>query len=250
MSYDIFAQVYDDLMDEELYDQWILFTKSNLREHHQNVLDLACGAGQLAIKMQQEGLKVTGLDLSAQMLEIAEKRAEQAGAAIPFVQGDMTDLTGLKQFDAVTCYCDSICYLPDEEAVQTAFNQVYQHLTEDGVFLFDVHSIYQIDEVFPGYTFNDQTDEVSFLWKSYIGEYPHSVEHDLTFFVYQNEIDLYERFDETHKERTYSLETYIDMLKKAGFDFIEVSAEYGEEDITEESTRWFFVCHKNKQQSI
>lgn len=244
MSYNIFAQVYDDLMDEELYDQWVLFTKKNLVEHHQNVLDLACGAGHLAIKMQQEGLKVTGLDLSAQMLEIAEKRSKEAGTVIPFVQGDMTDLTALEQFDAVTCYCDSICYLPDEESVQTAFNQVYQHLTEDGVFLFDVHSVYQIDEVFPGYTFNDQTEEVSFLWKSFIGEYPHSIEHDLTFFVYQDEIDLYERFDETHKERTYQLQTYIDMLKKAGFASIEVSAEYGEEEITEESTRWFFVCHK------
>lgn len=244
MSYDIFAQVYDDLMDEELYDQWVLFTKNNLAEHHQHVLDLACGAGQLAIKMQQEGLEVTGLDLSAQMLEIAERRAEEFGVTIPFVQGDMTDLTNLKKFDAVTCYCDSICYLPDEESVQAAFNQVYQHLTEDGVFLFDVHSVYQIDEVFPGYTFNDQTEEVSFLWKSYIGEHPHSIEHDLTFFVYQEDIDLYERFDETHKERTYQLQTYIDMLKKAGFTSIEVSAEYGEEQIAEKSTRWFFVCHK------
>ena len=178
------------------------------------------------------------------MLEIAEKRSKEAGTVIPFVQGNMTDLTALEQFDAVTCYCDSICYLPDEESVQTAFNQVYQHLTEDGVFLFDVHSVYQIDEVFPGYTFNDQTEEVSFLWKSFVGEYPHSIEHDLTFFVYQDEIDLYERFDETHKERTYQLQTYIDMLKKAGFASIEVSAEYGEEEITEESTRWFFVCHK------
>lgn len=244
MSYDIFAQVYDDLMDEELYDHWVLFTKNNLAEHHQHVLDLACGAGQLAIKMQQEGLEVTGLDLSAQMLEIAERRAEEFGVTIPFVQGDMTDLTNLKKFDAVTCYCDSICYLPDEESVQAAFNQVYQHLTEDGVFLFDVHSVYQIDEVFPGYTFNDQTEEVSFLWKSYIGEHPHSIEHDLTFFVYQEDIDLYERFDETHKERTYQLQTYIDMLKKAGFTSIEVSAEYGEEQIAEKSTRWFFVCHK------
>ena len=112
------------------------------------------------------------------------------------------------------------------------------------MFLFDVHSVYQIDEVFPGYTFNDQTEEVSCLWKSVVGEYPHSIEHDLTFFVYQDEIGLYERFDETHKERTYQLQTYVDMLKKAGFASIEVSAEYGEEEITEESTRWFFVCHK------
>lgn len=244
MSYDIFAQVYDDLMDEELYDSWINFTKQHLPVKHQSVLDLACGAGQLAIKMKQEGYNVTGLDLSSQMIDIAQQRAEEAELAIPFVIGNMLDLSKLNQFDAVTCYCDSICYLPDAEAVQKTFKEVYQHLTEEGVFLFDVHSMHQIDDVFPGYTFNDQTEEISFLWKSYVGEFPHSIEHDLTFFVYQDEIDLYERFDETHKERTYPIEQYLSMLKKAGFTSIEVSADYGKEEIENDSTRWFFVCHK------
>lgn len=244
MSYDIFAQVYDNLMDEELYDFWVDFTKQNLPVKHQQVLDLACGAGQLAIRMQQEGYHVTGLDLSSQMIDIAKQRAEDADLTIPFVTGNMLDLSAVEQFDAVTCYCDSICYLPDAGAVQKTFGEVYQHLAEDGVFLFDVHSMYQIDEVFPGYTFNDQTEEISFLWKSYVGEFPHSIEHDLTFFVYQDEIDLYERFDETHKERTYPVEQYLSMLKKAGFTSIEVSADYGREEIDNESTRWFFVCHK------
>lgn len=244
MSYNIFAQVYDDLMDEELYDLWIKFTKQHLSLEHKSVLDLACGAGHLAIKMKQEGYNVTGLDLSPEMIDIAKERAEEAEVTVPFVVGDMLDLSVVDQFDAVTCYCDSICYLPDTEAVQKTFEEVYQHLTEDGVFLFDVHSIYQIDEVFPGYTFNDQTEEISFLWKSYVGEFPYSIEHDLTFFVYQEEIDLYERFDETHKERTYPIEQYLAMLKKAGFTSVEVSADYGKEEIKKDSTRWFFVCRK------
>lgn len=244
MSYNIFAQVYDDLMDEELYDLWIEFTKKHLSTPHKNVLDLACGAGHLAIKMKQEGFNVTGLDLSSEMIAIAKERAEEASVAVPFVVGDMLDLSAVNQFDAVTCYCDSICYLPTPEAVQKAFNEVSQHLTEDGVFLFDVHSIHQVEDVFPGYTFNDQTEEISFLWKSYVGEHPYSIEHDLTFFVYQDEIDLYERFDETHKERTYPIEQYLSMLKKAGFSSVEVSADYGREEIGEETTRWFFVCHK------
>lgn len=244
MSYDIFAQVYDDLMDEELYDSWVNFTTQSLPLKNQQVLDLACGAGHLAIRMKQEGYNVTGLDLSSQMIEIAKQRAEDAELTIPFVIGNMLDLSAVNQFDAVTCYCDSICYLPDADAVQKAFEEVYQHLTKEGVFLFDVHSIYQIDEVFPGYTFNDQTEEISFLWKSYVGEFPHSIEHDLTFFVYQDEIDLYERFDETHKERTYPIKQYLSMLKKAGFTSIEISANYGKDEINKDSTRWFFVCHK------
>lgn len=244
MSYNIFAQVYDDLMDEELYDLWIDFTKKNLSDTHENVLDLACGAGHLAIKMKQEGYQVTGLDLSSEMIALAKERAEEVDMVIPFIIGNMLDLSVVEQFDAVTCYCDSLCYLPDAEAVQKTFEEISQHLTEDGVFLFDVHSIHQIDEIFPGYTFNDQTEEISFLWKSYVGEFPHSIEHDLTFFVYQEEIDLYERFDETHKERTYPIKQYLSMLKKAGFTSVEVSADYGKGKILNDSTRWFFVCRK------
>lgn len=101
-----------------------------------------------------------------------------------------------------------------------------------------------MDEVFPGYTFNNQNEDISFLWKSYVGEHPHSIEHDLTFFVYQEELDVYERFDETHKERTYPIERYLELLKNAGFQSVTVSADFGEEEVTEESTRWFFVCRK------
>lgn len=244
MSYNIFARVYDELMDEELYDSWIDFTKRHLSTEQQNILDLACGAGQLALLLNQEGYHVTGLDLSAQMLAIAKDRAREAGADMPFIEGDMTDLNSIGTYDAITCYCDSICYLPDDQAVQKTFQEAAKHLTADGVFLFDVHSTYQMDEVFPGYTFNNQNEDISFLWKSYVGEHPHSIEHDLTFFVYQEELDVYERFDETHKERTYPIERYLELLKNAGFQSVTVSADFGEEEVTEESTRWFFVCRK------
>ncbi len=64
-----------------------------------------------------------------------------------------------------------------------AFDGVYSCLEEDGVFLFDVHSLYQIDEVFPDYSYHYQTDEFAFLWESYQGEKDHSIEHFLTFLL-------------------------------------------------------------------
>ncbi len=62
------------------------------------------------------------------------------------------------QFDLVTCYSDSICYMEDEVDVGQVFTQVYQHLNEGGRFIFDVHSIYQIDEVFPGYSYHENAE--------------------------------------------------------------------------------------------
>ncbi|MER2173981.1 MAG: class I SAM-dependent methyltransferase [Carnobacterium sp.] len=244
MSYQTFAQVYDAIMDETLYDRWGQFIDKHLQNKKAKVLELACGTGALAVALSKRGYTVTGLDLSDNMLSLANERAMAEKVDLPLIQADMMELSDIGQYEAVTCFSDSLCYMPNEEAVSKVFQQVYNVLTESGTFLFDVHSTYQTDKVFPGYMFNDQSEEISFLWKSYAGEEPHSVEHDLTFFVYDEELDLYERYDETHKERTYSIEQYKNMLSKAGFSSIEVSADFGDTEVTEESPRWFFVCTK------
>lgn len=244
MSYQTFAQVYDAIMDDTLYERWASFVDRQLQTKGQSVLELACGTGALAITLKKHGYDVTGLDLSANMLSLASERAFSEGVQLPLIEGDMLDLSEIGQYDVVTCFSDSICYMPDAATVLRVFKEVYQTLNEKGTFLFDVHSIYQIDNIFPGYMYNDQSDEISFLWQSYTGETEHSIEHDLTFFVYEETTDRYERFDETHKERTYPIEAYRKMLQQAGFTSILTSAEFGESDINDESTRWFFTCKK------
>lgn len=155
----------------------------------------------------------------------------------------MLDLTDVGTYEAITCYSDSICYMEDEQSVQQVFDGVYNSLRDDGVFMFDVHSTYQIDEVFPDYSYHYQTDEFAFLWESYQGEVPHSIEHFLTFFV-QNEDGTFQRMDELHRERTYSLESYQRMLENAGFSEIEMYADFIDSPPNEKSRRWFFVCRK------
>ena len=83
------------------------------------------------------------------MLKIAEKRAASAKQKIDFIEGNMLDLSQAGTYDFVTCYSDSICYMQDEVEVGDVFKEVYNALNEDGVFIFDVHSTYQTDEVFP-----------------------------------------------------------------------------------------------------
>ena len=244
MSYQTFAQVYDAIMDDTLYERWASFVDRQLQNKGQSVLELACGTGALAVTLKKHGYDVTGLDLSANMLSLASERAFSEGVQLPLIEGDMLDLSEIGQYDVVTCFSDSICYMPDASAVLNVFKEVYQTLNEEGTFLFDVHSIYQIDNIFPGYMYNDQSEEISFLWQSYAGETEHSIEHDLTFFVYEEATDRYERFDETHKERTYPIEMYREMLQQAGFTSIFTRAEFGESDINDESTRWFFTCKK------
>ena len=43
-----------------------------------------------------------GVDLSEEMLALAEMHAREANLAIPFMQGNMLDLSALGQYSAVT----------------------------------------------------------------------------------------------------------------------------------------------------
>ncbi|MDN6626189.1 MAG: class I SAM-dependent methyltransferase [Pisciglobus halotolerans] len=243
MNYEIFAEVYDELMDEDLYDRWLGYTKEHIEESSGKILELACGTGVLAVRLAQEGYAVTGLDLSPEMLKTAYQRSVEAEIYLPLIEGDMLNLEDIGFYDMITCYCDSLCYLPDEEALGKVFKEVASCLEEGGQFLFDVHSTHQTDNIFPGYSFNDQNEIVSFLWNSYKGDVEHSVEHDLSFFVLEEETGLYRRKKETHKERTYPIETYKKLLKEAGFSSIKVTADFDQE-IKSDSFRWFFACKR------
>ena len=240
-SYEEFARVYDSVMDEELYDLWFEFSQRHFPAKTQNIMELACGTGILSIRFSQAGYEVTGVDLSEEMLTIADKRARQMGAKITFAAGDMRELSGETTFDVLTCYSDSLCYMSNASEVQRVFDGVYNSLNAEGVFIFDVHSTYQVDSVFPGYSYHENDEDFAFLWDSFVGDYPHSVVHELTFFVKDSD-GKFVRKDEVHQERTYPIKEYLTRLQK--FSKVEVYADFEDEKPEEESLRWFFVCKK------
>lgn len=242
MAYETFAFVYDEVMDDSLYQQWLDFSLSHLPKTTNQILELACGTGALAVEFAKNGFDVTGLDLSEEMLTLASDRAFQEDVSINWIEGDMLDLTDIGKYQTVTCFSDSLCYMQDATQVKQVFEGVYKLLEDSGTFMFDVHSTYQIDEVFPEYSFHDQTEDFAFLWDSYPGDSTHSIEHFLTFFV-KKEGEMFERFDELHKERTYPIEMYQQMLTETGFK-TEVFADFSDEAPDEKSKRWFFVCKK------
>ncbi|KYF37912.1 Methyltransferase [Streptococcus mitis] len=79
-TYETFAAVYDAVMDDSLYDKWTDFSLRHLpkTKERKKLLELACGTGIQSVRFSQAGFDVTGLDLSGDMLKIAEKRATSA----------------------------------------------------------------------------------------------------------------------------------------------------------------------------
>ena len=68
------------------------------------ILDVGTGTGRAAIALASRGGIVTGVDASAEMLAVAERRAADAGVAVTFTRGDAHGLAYPdRSFDAVVC---------------------------------------------------------------------------------------------------------------------------------------------------
>jgi SAM-dependent methyltransferase len=68
----------------------------------ETVLDVACGTGNAALPAARAGATVTGLDLTPDLLGVAQKRAEQAGLQVRWREGDAEDMPfGDASFDVV-----------------------------------------------------------------------------------------------------------------------------------------------------
>ena len=85
-------------------------------------------------------------------------------------------------------------------------------------------------------------EEIAYIWHTEPGEAAHSVIHDMTFFVRQN--GLFERFEETHEQRTFSVDVYTKWLEAAGFSVESVTADFSDQAPDEESERIFFHAKK------
>jgi SAM-dependent methyltransferase len=80
-----------------------------------SLLDVATGAGNVAIPAALGGANVTGLDLTPRLLEVARQRAAEAGAEVSFIEGDAEELPfDSDSFDRVTS-CFGVMFAPRQE---------------------------------------------------------------------------------------------------------------------------------------
>jgi ubiquinone/menaquinone biosynthesis C-methylase UbiE len=180
------------------------------------ILDLACGEGTFAVAMANMGLRVTGVDLSPDMLEIARQRAATEGVRVRFLHQDMRFLRLRGRFDLVTCWFDSLNYLLEIDDLSRAFAGVSRVLDDNGVFVFDVNTIRGLAVEWvrePSYVHMNSGD--SFLVS--VPQYDAAVKiASLHIIGFAREDKRWVRIDEVHRERGYTLKEIRQCLKRAG----------------------------------
>lgn len=245
-SYGEFAAYYDLLMGDAPYDRWMTFFETAVARYGlepRHIADLGCGTGTISWLLQERGYKVTGVDLSEDMLAIAQSKGEPSNR-LRFLCQDLRELHLPEPCDLALSFCDSFNYLTEEADVQQSFVRVKKALRDGGVFLFDLHSPYKLREQLGDHVFYEVGEDVSYIWQSRFDPERVSVEYDITFFARaeEEEEELYRRFQEVHVQRAYEADLVIGWLLSAGFQTVEVYADFAWDVPNETSERLFFVA--------
>ncbi|PIW69842.1 MAG: hypothetical protein COW08_05005 [Ignavibacteriales bacterium CG12_big_fil_rev_8_21_14_0_65_30_8] len=101
------------------------------------VLDLACGAGRHSIEFAKKGFAITAVDLSKNLLDTARKNAEALNVNIDLIRADLRQFKIETKFDLVLNLFTSFGYFDTDEENFKIFKTAYNHLKEDGFFVFD-----------------------------------------------------------------------------------------------------------------
>lgn len=221
-AYSGFAGVYDLLMDDFDYPSWAeyymeLLARAGVRPG--SLCDCACGTGSMSVEFARRGLRVTGVDISREMLEPAANKARQNGVSIQFVCQDMTRLALPKPVDALVCACDGVNYLTTDGRALAFFRAAHRATRPGGALAFDVSSPHKLREVLGNAFFGEERDEVAYLWQNALkGDI---VTMDISFFLREGS-GLYRRVAETHRQRIYEPEQLKALLEQAGFSRVQI----------------------------
>lgn len=183
----------------------------------QDVLDIACGEGTFAIAMTEMNYNVTGVDLSPSMLKFAREKAKQKDRDIPFIQKDMRDLDFEATFDLVTCLFDSLNYMLVLEDLERVFKGVAQALRPEGLFIFDMNTIYGLAVSWQKRPVRfEQDSEDTVILHRLNFDYEHNIATITVTGFHKEDNTYWARMDEAHKERGYPLEQIKRALMRQG----------------------------------
>lgn len=246
-AYTSFASVYDTFMDNIPYEEWAEYLTDLLKEYLVSdglVLDLGCGTGNMTEQLAKAGYDMIGIDNAEEMLEIAMEKKAQSGHDILYLLQDMREFELYGTVKAIVSICDSMNYITEEEDLVKVFRLANNYLDPKGVFIFDFNTVYKYSEILGNQTIAEDRDECSFIWDNYYYEHEQINEYELSLFI-REESGLYRKYQETHYQRAYDLETMKSLIKESGLEYITAYDAFTKNAPTDESERIYVIAREN-----
>jgi SAM-dependent methyltransferase len=205
-----------------------------------SVLELGCGTGAILAGLGS-GLRLTGIDLSPEMLEIAARRCPDAHLHLV----DMTTFALPERFDVVLCVFDTLNHVPTFDGWMSMFERVSTHLVDGGIFIFDVNSIGRFQRLAEMAPWVHDFDGHTLIMNVEFDDGAHS-EWDIRVFERRDDSDFV-----LHHELIIELGITLEQLRGAldcDFELLEETDPTGATP-TDESDRAYFVYRRRARGS-
>ena len=246
-AYTSFASVYDTFMDNIPYEEWAEYLIGLLNEygiHDGLVLDLGCGTGNMTELLASRGFDMIGVDNAEEMLDIAMEKRMVSGHDILYLLQDMREFELYGTVKAIVSTCDSINYITEEEDLLKVFRLANNYLDPKGFFIFDFNTVYKYQEILGDQTIAEDREDCSFIWNNNYYEDEKINEYELSLFIKEQDSELYRKYQETHFQKAYELETIRGLVQQSGLEYITAYDAFTREQPTEQSERIYVIARE------
>ncbi|MBE6607708.1 MAG: class I SAM-dependent methyltransferase [Ruminococcaceae bacterium] len=252
MSYDVLAEFYDRFNSEIDYKKWAqdisLYLQSKEIEKNAKILDIACGTGKMTIELAKMGYSLTGVDLSEEMLSVAQNAMAEISLYPTLVCQDMTCLDLAQSYDAALCCLDSVNYIRGKDSLDGFFARAAEHIRTGGYLFFDVNTEYKFKNIYGNNSYIYDEKDVYCVWQNFYVPRRRMCDFDLTFFI-KNPDGSYRRSFETQREYVYTDAELTELLEKNGFEVVILSAKHDFElgegvRVSDSDERHYFVARR------
>lgn len=206
-------------------------------------VDLACGTGSVSLLLARRGLRVTGVDMSEEMLCVASQKTQELENPPFFVCQMLQQLYLPRGVDLAVCALDSLDYITDPEDCALAIRRIYKALNPGGCFIFDVNTPKKL-RAMDGQVFLDEDEDVYCVWRGEFDPQTNICSYGMDLF--QRHGDAWIRSFEEHREYAYTPQQLKQYLKDAGFTSIEIYGDRRMDAPGENEQRIFIKARKGK----
>ncbi len=242
--YQTFASVYDKMQYDVDYPFWVEKLDNymkTLNPTSKQVLELACGTGTIGIGLAKKGYICDGVDISEDMLTVAQAKAFDAGVKMKFFNQNMTEFFTKRKYDMICCMCDGMNYLTENDQIIQTLERIKLHLNDHGIVIFDLSSSYKLEHIIGNQTFAETFDTEAYIWENEFDSVSRRLSFNLTLFV--EEDGIYFREEEHHVQRAYEIDE-IKALLPEQLELIEIVDGDTFESVNEKSHRICFILMK------
>jgi SAM-dependent methyltransferase len=248
-----FAEFYD-ILHADISDVKALIRIAQKGGPH--VLELGSGTGRILLPMAKAGMNVTGIEISQDMIDIANQKLDQEQLAIKerckIVKGDVLDFNLDATFDLILASCNFVNHFTDYKSLKKMFAQVRNHLKDDGVFLVDCSlpdlpamvAANHKQEIFEFDNSEKGTKIIDRFTPSY--DFVNQLEHDYIVLEEYKEGQLLRREECKETLSFYFPREMIFLLESEGFTvFHQQGSLHKDISIDQDSEEMVFFCRKS-----